>query len=533
MTSGYGDITKLVSLSKNRQLSQFSSMFNIDDWWRYHADSIVENWYFYLGFHNLFLQRFEAEEERDYIRRVEEATVENQIRPIVDLMVSYLYGSSESIRRYVMRGEKPDDTLNDILKTVVWNAPKAKTVDDSKALNTLVTGYTLIRRKLIDVNTGNEFPTGTSDKTKVKYGVIQKTPLDSEYCIPLPYINEHSEIDPSRFGAVLMIYDYDTSIANKTVMQLVGRPTVKQQVVEFIDDQVWLKFVRKDIGNPSSQFVQTTVHPGTPYENRNMFGDVSIPFTLYRNTGDPFYIEGDSEVPAIKSLNTELNELGNGDKNTIRYHQYPILVGRDGAQLPNDFRRTKNAVVELDRKGAYFEYLTWEGKLEASETRQETLRRVMSNTSGLSLISRGFLKEIGQIRSGPPLKALFTSDRAKMSRKFTHFAECESSDMRADLLFLKKMTGRNDIDLDNTVTFHADFDKDFLGIDRLLEEEIRTLRLQTEPLDEIVKDLHPDWDEAKIKEAVKELEKIRPAKTNQQRMQSSDKKGLQQDRTPQ
>jgi hypothetical protein len=523
--SAISDILRTVALSRNRQLTTYGFVTNADEWFQYHANMVIENWYFYLGYHNIFMQRFEKEDESVYIDRVKNATIENHIMPIIDAIAAHLYNGDNAIKRWVSRKKKPDQQLNEFFDERVWH-PMNVAIDDRKALNALVTGYTIIQRQLVDIRTGVPFPVGASNVDKSKYGVIRKIPLDSQYCVPLPYLDENGVIDPTRWGAILSITDYDTHIGDKTTMDLMGRPRQESQIIEYVDSNVWLKWIKPKDGN---KWEQITVGSGE-FKNRNPYKRVDVPFSLYRNTGDPFYLEGDSDVVKLKSLNMELTELANGDKDTIRYHQYPILVGYGGADLPNDFARTKNAFVgvsQMSGKNAKFEYLTWDGNLEASQLRQDQIRRSMSLVSGKSLITRGFLKDIGQIRSGPPLKALFTSDRTTMSRKVTYFTQAEMEDMRADVQFFEKNTGRT-FDYDPSVRFNVEFNPDFLGIDKLLEEEIRSIRAQSgteDPL-EILREVHPEWTDDEIKKAFDRAKEQKEKKSAISK--SSDKKGLEQ-----
>lgn len=226
----------------------------------------------------------------------------------------------------------------------------------------------------------------------------------------------------------------------------------------------------------------------------------------------------------------ELNELGNADKEVIQYHSNPVLMGLNGAKLPSDFIRTKNACVEIEKKDSKFEYLVWEGKLEESRERQESIRRALTLVTGISLISRGFLKEIGQIRSGPPLKALFSSDRSVMSRKFKCFHDCEVQDMKADVLFYQYNSGVN-LNYDKKVTFNIKFEDDFLGIDALLDAEIKTLQTQsnTKSIAEIMREEHPDWSEKDINSAIDEMSKMMKKMQPKQMTSSPDKKGMEQE----
>ena len=512
------ELLKTLSEFKNRS-SVFDPLRDVEEYHRYHQKIVVENWHFYLGLQQFYIRKYDSETDSEYINRVYNATVENQIGPIIDLMTSHLYGHPDSVKRYIKRNDSPDEELQKIINRVSWGLINSGTVDDKKALNTLVTGYTVIQRKFVDLRTNRAFPISSTPKEISQFGVISKTPLDSSFCLPLPYIDKETKsIDATRLGAILYIADVDTQVGNKIASELLGEAgqrNIKFSVIEYVDDDVWLKWIKEA---NSDKYFQQNMFPGTEYMNRNPFGNVNIPFTIYRNTGDPFYVEGDSDVKPLKSLNNELNELANGDRDVISYHQNPLLMGLNGADLPPDFRRTKNAFVKFSQKDQILQYLTWEGKLEASEKRQEEIRRVISNVSGISMISRGFLKEIGQIRSGPPLKALFTSDRSKMSRKFLYFKESEKQEMYADLR-MYEFYSKKSLSLDNTVRYYCDFEDDFLGIDRLLEEEIRALQVQSgsEDHEEIIRAVHPEWDDVKVTETVKKIqamkkEKSKPAK---------------------
>lgn len=519
----FDQLAKIIPLQRNRQSNvNMSFLYDVTNWWDSHRSLIIDYWNLYSGYHNLFLKRFEAESDRDYINRVNDATIENHIGPIMDLIVSHLY--AKGLTRFVKRGDDIDETLKTFFKESVWNH-NSKTYDDIKALNTLVSGYTVIQRLLYDVRTNKPFQPGTDNFTKTRYGYIQKVPLDSTACVPLPYVDENGITHYERFGALLFVADYDNYTGYDPLMRLLQKDFTSFKVIEYITDNMWLKFRKSEKEN---DWTQQVVNPGGKFENKNPYGDVSIPFTVYRNTGDPFYVEGDSEILKVKSLNLELNELADGDKNVIKSHQYPILQGLNGATLPADFKRTKNAVIELDKKDAKFEYLTWEGKLSESREREDAIRRSLSQVSSVSMISRGFLKEIGQIRSGPPLKALFTSDRAMMSRKFLYFGNNEVEEMKADVRFYQKETGVN-FNIDKTVKFDVKFDDDFLGIDALLEEEVKSLQLQTEGVEEVIREEHPDWSELMIKNHIRKMQTQSMQKKQGQIEKSPDKSGISQE----
>jgi hypothetical protein len=516
----FSTLSGLVRNTLQKQLPVTQNLYGLDDWWEMHKFECIKNWYWYFGRHALFMRQYDGERQSDYLKRVQTATIENQIKPIIDLEIAYLY-PVDSPKRYIQRNEEVDADLMTFMKQNVWNYKRESVLDDKKALNTLVTGFSVLQRQLMDMRTNKLFVLADDGLTKVKYGKITKRVLDSCFTAAIPYIDENNVAYPDRLGAVIYIADQDNYIGNAQVMKLLGRELKQYKICEIVTDDIWLRWVKDE--NSNKDWVQQNTFVGTEYQNRNPFGDVNIPFTVYPNTGDPFLVEGESEVSGLSSINNELNELGSGDSEVIGYHQNPILHAHN-IKLPDGFVRRKNTVLESEGKDAKLEYVIWDGKLESSEARQKSLRQVMSNVSAVSLLSRGFLSEIGQIRSGPPLKAMFNSERSMMSRKFKYFSDSECRDMQADIKFWEKSTGAN-LKIDKTVSFHADFDKDFLGIDELLNKEIAVAGVQG-GVDDIKENLyaeHPDKTEAEINEIYQRILKNKQSgQQNKQSQQRSD-----------
>ncbi len=526
----YETLYRISSLAQNRQLQNFGFDTNLQGWIDAHRVQLVENWWYYHGYHNIFLQRFEKEDEHEYLQRIQYATIENHIKPIVNLMVSYLYGDGDSVKRYVTKDGNANTEIQDLLQRVVWNCNNIPELDDAKALNASITGYTVIQRELLDIRTDKPFPLGTGNIEKNKYGYIKKTPLDSCFTYLLPYVDKDGVIDARKVGAILYFSDHSTNPANINPVQLLNNAFTDYKVMWYIDDTVWEKWVQDPL---TKKWNKIDVNPGGANLNVNPYGNVLIPFSVYKNVGDPYYIEGDSDVFDMRSLNLELNELANGDKEVIRYHQYPILAAF-GCELPTEWVRTKNTTFtfpDVSKDKGNLSYITWDGNIQASQVRQEQIRRSLSQVSQISLLSRGYLKDIGQIRSGPPLKALFSSDRALMNRKFAIFKANESADMRADVLFWKQNVDAT-IDIDNTYQFNCQFEKDFLGIDALLEAEIAAIQKQSgiQTIEEILETEHPDWTPEQINKAKQDIEQSQQVQGQGRgaTVQSPDLKGIQQ-----
>ena len=119
--SAIDQLIRMVSLSKNRQLSQFSVMYDIENFFQHHQDLVIENWHFYNGLHKLFFKKYQGENIADFAARVEDATIENHIKHIVDLMVAHLYGDGRTVQRYVKRmkeGSKEAEVDEELLKKI-------------------------------------------------------------------------------------------------------------------------------------------------------------------------------------------------------------------------------------------------------------------------------------------------------------------------------------------------------------------------------------------------------------------------------
>lgn len=527
MSKIQNSVARMTMMSKNRQLRGWDVFNDIEQMFSNHSQVVIENWYMYYGLHNLFLKRYEAEDDAEFAKRVVDSTIENHVQMVINLMSAYLYPEKDSITRWLEVDGKVDDSLMKFMKDNVWNHNSFYSLDYAKGLNAMVTGYSIIQRQLLDVRTKKPFNILAQNAEKVEFGYVGKYVVDSSKALPLPYIDEDGVTHEDQLGAIVFYTKSDNFIGMPTLMTLLGKTRQITEKIEYVDNKVWLRWVRP---YNAKEWTQVDVNSGTKYVNQNPFGDINIPFTVYKNTGDPFQLIGSSEVDKMKSINLSINNLGSADESTITYHSYPILMALGGATLPNNFVRTKNASLEAE-KGEY-KYLTWDNKLEASKDRQETLRRVISSVTGISLISRGFLKDIGQIRSGPPLKALFNSDRTTMNTKFACFGESEKDEMRSDIIFYERSVGSEQKRINKQLTFHVEFEEDFLQIDELLQAEINQLRVAYgEALADVLKDEHPDWTQEEIDKVVAEKEAQKLAQNQNQnkvKQQSFTKKSQQQ-----
>jgi hypothetical protein len=235
----------------------------------------------------------------------------------------------------------------------------------------------------------------------------------------------------------------------------------------------------------------------------NPYGNISIPFTVFRNYGDPMYLEGESDIANMIPLQSALNEIMTDDKATISYHSFPILKFLNDAKMPSNWVRKPNSGLEFSGSGDA-QYLVWDNVLEASDKFKEKLRSSMTVVSGVSQISRGNASEIGQVRSGAGLKTLFQSDINAIGLKIPHFKRAERDLVYSTVKMWEKETGESLGDF----TCEVSFPQDFVGLDRLLEAQVNQIDVQQglSSIREIVKGKHPEAiSEDEINEYIAEI----------------------------
>lgn len=480
--------------------------------WPSRKMDLMKKWDFYYGdSQRFYLPRYAGETTEEYNDRVRNATVENHCQKTCDVLVGYLYGQPKAESRVAVRAEKDEKLLgrhNEILEDCrEYNNFDALRIDI--ALMVSVTGFALVYHEFVDKRTGLPFPSNTSKDEKKEYGVVRYELFDSVDSMPLPYVSPQAYVYPRILGGVARYYSLELG-ASSYFDRILNKRVYTDDYFELFDE-TGMKRARVETGE--EQPIST---------EPNEYGNINYWFTLFRNYGDPMYLEGRSDIDQIIPLQNELNELANDDRTTIAYHSFPILKMLKGAKMPPNFIRKANSVLEFDGDQDA-DYLTWDNVLEASQKRQESIRRQMTVTSGVSQLSRGNAEDVGQVRSGPGLKTLFQADINAVGVKIPYFVQAEKHVAEYTLKMWEFQTGESMGEFEICV----EFPEDFVGIDELLKAQTEQIEVQEgmESLREIIKEKHPEIGSEeeidaileeiqKQRESVKKMEQLtRPAQT--------------------
>jgi hypothetical protein len=212
-------------------------------------------------------------------------------------------------------------------------------------------------------------------------------------------------------------------------------------------------------------------------------------------------LEGTPDHKDAIPLNSDLNERLNDDRNVIRYHSFPIIVFNN-TRPSEEWRRGPNSALYIEGESdGKIEYLVWDNELEASKEFKEQLRKSMINVSGFSATSFGDTENLGQVRSGPALKTLFTNDAISIFLKRSEAEKAEKWLIWATAKMYERHSG------EQFENYNAEimFPEDTFGIDELLRAQIDALKIaaRTKGIDEIVAEEHPELTAEEIDERIK------------------------------
>lgn len=473
-------------------------------YWASRKMALLKLWDFYYGDRQrYYLAKFEGESEQEYYNRILDATIENHCAKTCDTLVGYLYGQPNSRSRTIVRViDKEGEIIEDaqrFLRDRIWVYNKIDVLRIAVALMTSVTGTGIVRNVFVDTRTRLPFKPNASKEDKKKYGMVRYDLYDTVDTMPLPLMTEDGDIYPQILGAIVRYYERDNFTGITPLDRLLNKAFTASETLEVYSGE---KFVRATLEHGAID-AETVRQAGNPYK------DITTVFTLFKNHGDPMYLEGNSDLSQMTSLQNTLNEISNADKLTIDYHSFPLLVLMGGAKLPSNFIRKVNSGLELD-VNQDVKYLTWDNVLEASDVYKEGVRKQMTVVSGVSQISRGNATDIGQVRSGAGLKTLFQADVNAIGLKVPYFAEAERQLVLSTLKMWEIETGES---FGEDVRVEVKFPEDFVGLDELLKAQTEQLEIanRTKTVEELIKDKHPDLvseDEVDeiLEESIEELE---------------------------
>lgn len=433
--------------------------------WDARKAEIHKYWDFYNGDNQRwYLPQFDGEDYQDYSDRLRKSVVENHCRGLNNTATGYLYGKGEKISR---RAE--DSKLQEILNERIWKTNHMWSFHLERALMQSVTGFSIIALDFVDMRTSLPF-VNKSKEDFSQYGSVKYRIMDSSDTMPLSRAE-----DSTMLGGILKYYKVDNASGLTAFDRLNYKTFETNEVIEFIDDKVWLKWVDEALVTENG--------------NVNIYGDVRIPFVLFRNPGDPKALEGDPDHADVIPLNIDLNERSNDDRNVISYHSFPIIMFLNGGKMPKNWKRGPSTGLEFDGDGKA-EYLTWDNVIEASKERGDKLRQAMNRVSGYSDISQGSTENLGSVRSGAGLKTLFIND---MLSTMTRQAFAQVGEQWLIASTAKILEYWTDLEFESYESEVA-FPEDFIGIDEWLRWQIDRDKMDAGVLgtDEVVKKEHPE-----------------------------------------
>lgn len=493
----------------------YSNIANqIKEYWYTRKTTLLKYWDFYQGdSQRYYLDRFEGESEVEYNTRVLGATIENHCAKTCDVLVSYLYGQPESSSRVTVRVvDENGKIISDLQKLLhrIWEYNEIDAFRIDLGLMSSVTGLAVVHKEFVDSRTGRPFKknalvseSGLIEDRK-KFGIVRYQLFDTVDTMPLPYVDDTNVVHPRMLGAIVRFYESDNFSGISSLDRLLQKRFASEEWLEVYNAE---KFMRSKIvtGKPEPEIVSEMVNP---------YGDINIPFTLFRNYGDPMYLEGQSDLAQMTSLQNTLNAVVNDDKMVIDYHSFPILTLGGGAKLPPNFVRKVNSVLEMEMNQEA-KYLTWDNVLEASDKFKESIRKQMTVTSGVGQMSRGNAEDIGQVRSGAGLKTLFQADINTIALKVPLFRRAEK-ELAASTLRMYAQEMKMNLPY---FEIQVEFPADFVGVDKLLAAQVEEIEISsaTRSPRDIVKSKYPgiqseeDVDRI-IEEAVDHLEDVAEAK---------------------
>lgn len=452
--------------------------------WKSNRDNYISKlWDFYNGDNQrYYLKRFSGETDTEYNDRVKNAVIENHCKSTVRISVGYLYASGHPVARRCV-----DEKAHDLMVDNIWVNNNMEEFMLDTGMMSGVTGYAIVGLEFIDKRTGKSFVGGQYSSSDLKkFFTVRYRLLDSSEAIPIG-----SESDPRRLNGIYVDSLRDNFKGSMMLHSLRGEQIDEKHIVEWIDSENWVKWIdgRQVQMNPDYK----------KYINKNIYGDISIPFVVLRNPGDPMMIEGEPDHIDVIPLNNELNKLSNDDSNVVDYHSFPILKFLKGAKMPHDFIRKANSVLEFDRDEDAT-YLVWDNVLDASQKRQDVVRKQISISSMITAISRGDTSGIGQVRSGPALKSMFQSDLIVAYQKRIKALSFEKQLIKATLKMVEIHTGEKFSSYESAITFPDDF----IGIDELIKSQSRAIDLASgaKSLEEVLSEIHPELSNEEIGQLV-------------------------------
>jgi len=447
----------------------------------------------------VYIRKFDKETDDEYNRRIDKSIVANRCRRVVQKGAQMLYSTPPERRM------EDDDANERMMRVWRFNNVLNGYFHSNVAVAGGIYGYQVVRN--IYVRSDNKNPvhakTGASDDNEVWY-----IPLHPLLTIPIPRGDKQDEM-----GAIILL-----TMENQ-VNPLIPNTEIPQVVnIQFIDDDRWLQWnVRVDNNGREISGDPVDVVFGRQV-NKNPYGDVNIPFTLYRNPGDTgFVLDGTSDLTDMVEPQMSYNEALSDDGHVIAGNAFPILLFT-GLEIQKDFKRSPGQVMSTRKEDADGKFITWDSDLAASAKFEDRLEEVMREVSGYSPISDGRLDSIGQVRN---LRGAMVPEILTIEEKQVYYGMGEQEQARATLKIIEWHAGG---DYENKV-LHISYSDSFVPVDELTRVEAESIAIKTgvENLRDVVKRRNPELEtdeeiDQKVQEslelltALQEASKAKPEK---------------------
>lgn len=452
-----------------------------DDVWAFSQHVMgTRNWSYkiYEDFFNgndaqkAYFRKFTDEEDPDYEQRVDKSVVINKSRPIALKGAQSMFGVSSPVRR--MEDETANKRMSRVWK---YNGIESGFFHYKLALEASRFGYCLVRNEYVNTKT-REFVVGLHGENvdhDVKYSI--KEPY---LTIPVGRSGRNDEL-----GAVITLI-LESQL--NTISIPTGRDSMPNIVaIEYMDDTVWRRWKIKDFKKDQKATALSVDIEFGNMVNKNPYGDISIPFTIYINPGSSaFDLNGHSDIADVVDINLKYNEVMSDNAHVISNNTWPILLVT-GMDVPKDYKRGPSDVMATKNSDADGKILTWDGNLEQIENLEVRLAKDMLNVSGYSSVMFGDLENIGQIRN---LKGAMVPDILTISTKQLFFKRAEEAHAIATLSMIEWHEGDVYENKDIDITTNTDY----IPQDELTAAEAIIIRskLGLEDIRAIIKNEHPE-----------------------------------------
>ena len=296
--------------------------------------------------------------------------------------------------------------------------------------------------------------------------IIHST-LPSEYVIP-EFSPFQSHGTPALQNVIIYYKFHGPTGDPKIDQYLAVKKDDEHEYLEYLDDASWVIWI-------DGKRAKAHLNPGTEIEGMNPYGDLSTAVTYIPNTLDMDPGEYLSDVHDTIDPNFRYHDLVSAIDAVIWGHSFPILQ-LIGGLLDGDFKRGPNRLAELPNKDMKFSYVTWDNVIEAAQKERDKILDEIKQQSGIPSIAWGAQKEdIGNFRSGPPIKILYAPAREKMTEKWKIWRQAEvHNEMNTFKMFNKHRPG---VMKGAYKPMTIRFDESFIPRDDMVEAQIWGERL--------------------------------------------------------